>query len=75
MERVAVQVDGSDLGVGHLDLVGIAALVEAGVDLKAGAGTGTIAAADSRERPPGPQAGTIRVADARFGAATRSSVR
>jgi hypothetical protein len=40
MERVAVKVDGLDLVVGDADLVGVAAIVEAGVDLKTGAGRG-----------------------------------
>ena len=38
MERVAVEVDGVDLGVRDVDLVGVGALVESGVDLQAAAG-------------------------------------
>jgi hypothetical protein len=36
MERVAVEIDGLDLGVGDADLVGVGAVVEAGVDLQTG---------------------------------------
>ncbi len=40
MELAAAEVDGGELGVGDLDLVGIAALIELGVDLEAAASRG-----------------------------------
>jgi hypothetical protein len=40
VERVAVEADGFDVGVWDLDLVGVGAVVEPGIDLQAGAGGG-----------------------------------
>jgi hypothetical protein len=40
VELVAVQVEGGHLFVGDLDALGVVALVQAGVDLQAGAGGG-----------------------------------
>ena len=48
MKLTASDVDGLELGVRHLDLVRVGALVEPGVDLKPGAGRGAGDQVDDR---------------------------